>query len=70
MTDREYLIALGKNVRARRQSLGLSMPQVAELMGMNYKTVWRMEAAIKAPQITTLKKIAEVLNTSVQSLLP
>lgn len=70
MTDKEYLKALGANIRARRMQLGLTQTAIMQELGMNLKTLSRIECAVKEPQITTLKKIAEVLQTNVQSLLP
>jgi len=70
MTDQEYLIALGKKVRARRKHLGISMKQVSDYLGLDPKTINRIELARKECHITTLRRIADALWTDVASLLP
>lgn len=70
MTDREYLVQIGMNVRAARKRMHYSQAVLADLLGMDHKTIQRIEGAIKEPHITTLKRIAEALRTDLRHLLP
>ncbi|MBX7052657.1 MAG: helix-turn-helix domain-containing protein [Flavobacteriales bacterium] len=70
MSEREYLLAIGRNVRAHRKRMNLSLDELAEMLDMDHKTVQRIETAVKVPHITTLKRVADALRTDVRHLLP
>lgn len=63
---------LARNIIARRASLGLSVSQFKELTGVSRRTIDRLEAGIAIPynpSIGTLTKIANALDTTVDSLV-
>lgn len=60
---------LGDNLKKARERLGLTRPDFAEKMGCGDNTVWRWEKGEREPDLETLFKLAEKLNTSIAYLL-
>jgi transcriptional regulator with XRE-family HTH domain len=57
-----FFSQIADRVSARRQELGLSQQQLAELTGTTQSAVARLEAGGRPPRIDTLLKIAEALD--------
>ncbi|HYC87061.1 MAG TPA: helix-turn-helix transcriptional regulator [Chryseosolibacter sp.] len=57
--------SLGKVIRERRKSLGITQPHLADLAGVNVNTLYKLERGISNPTIEVLVKIADVLGMEV-----
>ncbi len=60
---------LGRKVREIRKELGLTMRQLADLVGVNYTTIYRVETGKVSPSVVLLSDIAHHLGHSITSLL-
>jgi transcriptional regulator with XRE-family HTH domain len=60
------LPSLGRVIKERRKSLGITQPHLAELAGVNVNTLYKLERGISNPTIEVLVKIAEVLGLEVR----
>lgn len=61
---------LGKKLQSARREAGLTQQTLCQKAGISYSTLAKIErGAIKAPSIFTIQQIAEVLGTSLDSLL-
>jgi len=60
---------LGGKIRQIRKDLGLTMKQLADLVGVNYTTIYRIERAKVSPSVALLSDIAHHLGHSITSLL-
>ena len=60
---------LGRKIREIRKDLGLTMQQLAETVGVNYTTIYRVETGKVSPSVVLLSDIAQHLGHSVTSLL-
>lgn len=69
MTDKEFLIEIGKKVRAARKAKGMSQGDLAPLCDIHYSTVSFIETGPSALNIMTLKHIAEALEVSIYDLI-
>lgn len=69
MSNGEYLIAIGKKIRALRQSKGISLQQMAELAYNHKSCLSDIENGKMNVKIIALKRIAEVLKCNVKDLL-
>lgn len=61
---RNQLVEIGETIRRRRQLLGLLQPQLADISGINRRTIQLVEAGKANPTIETLVKIADPLGLS------
>ncbi len=68
-TDDPPVGDLGTNLRAARKRLGLTQEQVAERSGVHATEVSRIEAGKRDPQVSTLRKLAEAVESSPGELL-
>ena len=59
-------VALGKAIRERRTSLGITQPELAELAGISKNTLYKMERGVSNPTVSVLVKVAEVLGMEVK----
>ena len=59
---------LGKNIKYRRQKLGLTQQQLAEKLDLSLNFIGRIEVAFSKPSLDTLIQIADALETSVSEL--
>jgi transcriptional regulator with XRE-family HTH domain len=66
---RNQLIEIGETIRKRRQLLGLLQPQLADISGINRRTIQLVEAGKANPTIETLVKIADPLGLSFRLVL-
>lgn len=61
---------LGKSIQQARQNAGLTQQQLCNQAELSYSTLAKIErGAIKTPSVFTVAKIAQVLGTSLDSLL-
>ena len=59
---------LGKNIKNRRQELGLTQQELADKLNMSLNFVGKIEVAFSKPSLDTLIEIARVLETTVSQL--
>lgn len=59
----------GRRIRDARIDLDLSQKNMAELIPMNQSNYSKIERGLQEPNIHQLKRIAEILNKSVDDLL-
>jgi transcriptional regulator with XRE-family HTH domain len=57
-----FFAAIAGQVAERRQALGLSQRQLAELTGTTQSAIARLEAGGRPPRIDTLLRIADALD--------
>lgn len=60
---------LAANIRTRRLRANLSQSQLAELAGVERKTINRIETTRTSPRMDALSAIAKALNSSVEDLI-
>ena len=60
---------LGSKIRELRKEMGLTMQQLADLVGVNYTTIYRVETGKVSPSVALLSDIAHHLGHSITSLL-
>jgi len=60
---------MGERIRARRDSLGIQVNDLAGMIGVTPSLVSQIERAKAFPSILTLKKIADALQTTVGELI-
>lgn len=60
---------IGERIRAAREIAGLEPCELGNLIGKGSQTVWRYETGRYEPSVSTLRKIAEVLDVSLEYLL-
>lgn len=58
-----------KGLAEKRKALGLTLKQMAENLGIAFKTYCNYEYGWREPNLETLKRIAEYLNCSVDEIL-
>jgi transcriptional regulator with XRE-family HTH domain len=66
---RAVVSAIGARVRRLRRSRGLSQIVLAELAGVHYNTLKRIESGDANPSIGVLLKLADTLGITVVQLL-
>ena len=59
---------LGKNIKYRRQKLGLTQQQLAEKLDLSLNFIGKIEVAFSKPSLDTLIQIADALETTVSEL--
>ncbi len=64
----EFYKLLGKNIKQRRQKLGLTQQQLADELNLSLNFVGKIEVAFSKPSLDTLIEIAEALETTVSDL--
>jgi y4mF family transcriptional regulator len=52
---------LGKQIKERRDTLGITQPDLAEMAGVNINTIYNIESGRGNPTIKKLSKILEIL---------
>ena len=57
-----FFAAIAKDVAERRQELGLSQRELAELVGTTQSAIARLERGGRPPRIDTLLRIADALD--------
>ncbi|MEO7035657.1 MAG: helix-turn-helix transcriptional regulator [Polyangiaceae bacterium] len=61
---------LGRRIAAQRRAAGLTQEALAELAGVNVKTVQGAEQGRTEPELRTLSLLAKALNSSLDHLVP
>jgi len=69
MTDEELARVIGANVRAARTAAGLTQGALSERTGIAIPNISRLEAGTHLPSVATLKKVSDVLEVPICSLL-
>ncbi len=64
----EFYKLLGKNIKQRRQKLGLTQQQLADELNLSLNFVGKIEVAFSKPSLDTLIEIADTLETTVSEL--
>lgn len=59
---------LGKTIRTKRRTLGLTQEQLAEMLGVGHQALSRIEQGKMAPKMDRLPCLAESLQCSVPDL--
>jgi transcriptional regulator with XRE-family HTH domain len=65
----ELDLALGRQIRARRQRAGLSLRQLAARTDLSASFLSQLERGLVRPRITSLHRVARNLDTTAQALL-
>lgn len=60
---------LGENIKTKRKLLGLTQEQLAERLGVTFRSVSRWENGTTYPDMEILPELAKVFDTTVDSLL-
>ncbi|MCI8314438.1 MAG: helix-turn-helix transcriptional regulator [Lachnospiraceae bacterium] len=66
MLDREKV---GKALLEQRKIKGMTQKQLADLLNVSYQAISRWEQGISLPSVDMMYNIAQVLDTTVDSLL-
>jgi y4mF family transcriptional regulator len=56
---------IGKQIKERRDTLGITQPDLAEMAGVNINTIYNIESGRGNPTIKKLSKILEILGMEV-----
>lgn len=62
-------ITLGERIASRRKELGMTQAELAEKMNVTDKAVSKWERDLSCPEISTLPKLAEIFDVSVDELM-
>jgi DNA-binding XRE family transcriptional regulator len=65
-----YRQGVGREIKTRREKLGLSQIQLAEKAGISQSHVCRLETGIHVPTAVTIERIAKALGTTASQLDP
>ena len=52
---------IGKQIKERRDTLGITQPDLAEMAGISVNTLYKIETGQANPTVKVLNKIAEIL---------
>ena len=63
------VLEIGQMIKARRKSVGITQPHLAELAGISINTLYKMERGEANPTLETIIKIAEVLGMELVLLI-
>ena len=69
MSEREFLIQMGKKIAAKRKAKRLSQLKLSRLAGLHRGGLSLIENGHSGSMITTLKRIANCLNCDVKDFL-
>lgn len=62
LSEKDFLLAFGENLRRVRKSKGFTQAQLANDLGVEISQISRMERGIISTSISNVNKIARVLN--------
>ncbi len=62
-------MTVGRNIRNRREKIGLYQSELAERAEITQAQISRIERDKREPSLSTIKKIASVLRCSVDELI-
>lgn len=60
---------IGQRIRHRRRMLDITQEELAEMVGVNQRQVWKYESDGAVPRGDTLRSLAQALHTSTDYLL-
>jgi transcriptional regulator with XRE-family HTH domain len=66
----EFLLRVGKKVKARRLECGWDQPSLAKACGMKQNAISMLETGKRVPTLQVLHRLAWVLECDVTALLP
>ncbi|MCC5907183.1 MAG: helix-turn-helix transcriptional regulator [Balneolaceae bacterium] len=52
---------IGKQIKERRNTLGITQPDLAEMAGVSVNTLYKIETGQANPTVNVLHKIADIL---------
>lgn len=67
--DNDYAVELGNRIRMVRKSKNMTLADVARQMGVTRSLLSQVERGITNPSVTTLRRVAQVLNIPLFNLL-
>ena len=59
----------GEKLRTLRKRRGLSQTEMAEILGVQQSYVGKLERGERAPNVTMIRKVAELFNVSFDQLM-
>jgi len=65
----KLLAALGKNVRTRRESSGLTQEQLGDKAGLDPTYISGIERGVRNPSLLSIERLARALGISVSEIL-
>jgi transcriptional regulator with XRE-family HTH domain len=68
-TPDEQMLALGRNLRARRKAQGLTLVQLGELSELSATFISQVERGRHQPSVPTLHRLAKALDTNAYTML-
>ena len=70
MTDKEYLLEMGRRIKVARKERGVTVRKLSALTGFSYVNLNYVENGISDCHILYLKKIADALKMDARWLMP
>jgi len=67
--DRQFLIFLGKNMREKREKLGISQEKLGEIAKLHRTYIGMIERGEKNITLNNLRKLANALKVKVRDLI-
>lgn len=61
--------AMAHRIKAQRKYMSLTQEQVSEIIGISYSSYVKIENAFQHPSLTTLARISQTLNISLDKLI-
>ena len=61
---------LGERIRKERKTLGLTLEQLAKLVGTSKAQLQRIERGKKSPSVALLAELSNILRKSIDALIP
>ena len=69
MTNKEFLVKLGLEIKVSRIRKGLTVKQVAKSTGLALDTIWHIERGTKDGHIISYKRIADALEMEMKNIM-
>ncbi|MEP7170854.1 MAG: helix-turn-helix transcriptional regulator [Bacteroidota bacterium] len=69
MNNGQYLIEIGKKIRATRKAKGINQPQLVKLASVHKSSLSEIENGLMNIKILSLKKLADALEVDVKDFL-
>lgn len=69
MKNKKFYYQLGINIKNRRNELGITQQQLADIIGVGLNHIGKIEVAYKKPSLDLLLAIASALNIELDKLL-
>jgi len=65
----KLLVSLGKSVRTRRESAGLTQEQLGDKAGLDPTYISGIERGVRNPSLLSIERLARALGVSISELL-